>query len=98
MCARHVDSTNPGRNNLVFRAKPIPEAEMSNRLIREPTSFGSKNVVKTDTCMACPMFLLSCARVRSHTGRYSLDALSDPELQKRGRGWLNFCRNFAEIF
>src|SRR6218665_2910629 len=33
MCARHVDSTNPGRSNLVFRSKLIPEAEMSNRLI-----------------------------------------------------------------
>jgi len=33
MCARHVDSTNPGRSNLVFRSKPITEAEMSNRLI-----------------------------------------------------------------
>jgi len=33
MCARHVESTNPGRSNLVFRSKPIPEAEMSNRLI-----------------------------------------------------------------
>src|SRR6218665_3645320 len=33
MCVRHVDSTNPGRSNLVFRSKPIPEAEMSNRLI-----------------------------------------------------------------
>src|SRR6218665_1209515 len=33
MCARHVDSTNPGRSNLVLRSKPIPEAEMSNRLI-----------------------------------------------------------------
>src|SRR6218665_981047 len=33
MCARHVDSTNPGRSNLVFRSKPIAEAEMSNRLI-----------------------------------------------------------------
>ena len=32
MCARHVYSTNPGRSNLVFRSKPIPEAEMSNRL------------------------------------------------------------------
>ena len=32
MCA-HVDSANPGRSNLVFRLKPIPEAEMSNRLI-----------------------------------------------------------------
>ena len=27
MCARHVDSTNPGPSNLVFRSKPIPEAE-----------------------------------------------------------------------
>ena len=35
MCARHVDSTNTGRSNLVFRSKPIPEAEMSNRLILE---------------------------------------------------------------
>src|SRR6218665_2788001 len=34
MCARHVNSTNPGRINLVFRSKPIAEAEMSNRLIR----------------------------------------------------------------
>jgi len=36
MCTRHnVDSTNPDRSrpNLVFRSKPIPEAEMSNRLI-----------------------------------------------------------------
>jgi len=33
MCKRHVDSTNPGRCNLVFRSKPIPEAEMWNRLI-----------------------------------------------------------------
>src|SRR6218665_363165 len=32
MCA-HVDSTNPGRSNPVFRSKQIPEAEMSNRLI-----------------------------------------------------------------
>ena len=41
MCARHVDSTNPGRSNLVFRSNPIPEAEMSNRLIKtadRPTS------------------------------------------------------------
>ena len=30
---RHVDSTNPGRSNLVFRSKPIAEAEMSTRLI-----------------------------------------------------------------
>src|SRR6218665_3026718 len=35
MCARHVNSTNPGRSNLVFRSKPIAEAEMSNRLIRK---------------------------------------------------------------
>jgi len=33
MCAWHVDSTNSGRRNLVFRSKPILEAEMSNRLI-----------------------------------------------------------------
>src|SRR6218665_1244900 len=33
MCAQNVDSTNPGRSNLVFRSKPIAEAEMSNRLI-----------------------------------------------------------------
>src|SRR6218665_1006728 len=33
MCARHVDSTNPGRSNLVFRSKPIAEAKMSNLLI-----------------------------------------------------------------
>src|SRR6218665_711308 len=33
ICARHVDSTNPGRRNLVFRSKPIAEAEMMNRLI-----------------------------------------------------------------
>src|SRR6218665_866978 len=37
MCARHVDSTNPGRSNLVFRSEPIPEAEMSNRLIHSST-------------------------------------------------------------
>src|SRR6218665_3922193 len=35
MCTRHVDSTNPGRSNLVIRSKPIPEAEMSNRLIKD---------------------------------------------------------------
>src|SRR6218665_1404350 len=34
MCARYVDSTNPGRSNLVFRSKPIAEAEMSNRIIK----------------------------------------------------------------
>src|SRR6218665_3562854 len=33
MCARHVDSTNTSRSNLVFRSKPIAEAEMSNRFI-----------------------------------------------------------------
>ena len=33
MSVRHVDSTNPGQSNLVFGSKPIPEAEMSNRLI-----------------------------------------------------------------
>src|SRR6218665_1969961 len=32
MCARNVDSTNPGPSNLVFRSKPIAEAEMSNWL------------------------------------------------------------------
>src|SRR6218665_1409592 len=26
MCAQNVDSTNPGRSNLVFRSKPIAEA------------------------------------------------------------------------
>ena len=30
MCPRHVDSTNPGRSNLVFRSKPTQEADMSN--------------------------------------------------------------------
>src|SRR6218665_547293 len=34
MCAKHVDSTNPGRSNLVFRSKLTPEVEMSNRLIQ----------------------------------------------------------------
>jgi len=36
--ARHVDSTNPGRSNLegLFRSKPIPEAKVSNRLIKKP--------------------------------------------------------------
>src|SRR6218665_3025367 len=45
MCARHVDSTNPGRSNLVFRSKPIPEAEMSNRHICKPilTVFASSD-------------------------------------------------------
>jgi len=33
MCARHFDSTNSGRSSLVFSSKPIPEAEISNRLI-----------------------------------------------------------------
>jgi len=33
MCAQNVNSTNPGRSNLVFRSKSIAEAEMSNRLI-----------------------------------------------------------------
>ena len=33
MCARYVNSTNPGRSNLVFRSKPIAVVEMSNRLI-----------------------------------------------------------------
>jgi len=37
MCARHVDSTNPDRSDLVFRSKPIAEAEMSNRLISRST-------------------------------------------------------------
>ena len=32
MCA--LNSTNPGRSNLVFRSKPIAEAEMSKRLIQ----------------------------------------------------------------
>ena len=31
--AQHVDSTNTDGSNLVFRSKPIPEAEMSNWLI-----------------------------------------------------------------
>src|SRR6218665_339865 len=34
MCARHVDSTNPGRSNLVFRSTLILEAKMSNRVIQ----------------------------------------------------------------
>src|SRR6218665_3872318 len=37
MCAQNVDSTNPGRSNLVFRSKPIAEAEMSNPLIAFPS-------------------------------------------------------------
>jgi len=36
MYAQSVDSTNPGRSNLIFRSKPIAEAEMSNRLIIRP--------------------------------------------------------------
>src|SRR6218665_3857555 len=43
MCARHVDSTNPGRSNLVFMSKPIPEAEMSNRLISTPQALHAKS-------------------------------------------------------
>src|SRR6218665_3430710 len=39
ICARHVNSTNPGRSNLVFRSKPIAEAEMSNRLITVSSGF-----------------------------------------------------------
>jgi len=35
MRTRHIDSANPGRSKFVFRSKPIPEAEMSNRLIRQ---------------------------------------------------------------
>jgi len=31
--SRHVDSNNPGRSNVAFRSKPIPEAELSNRFI-----------------------------------------------------------------
>jgi len=38
MCAQNDDSTNPGRSNLVFRSKPIAEAEMSNRLIENEIS------------------------------------------------------------
>jgi len=48
-CARHVVSANPGPSNLVFRSKPIPEAEMSNRLmgeayraVRRPTICGPR--------------------------------------------------------
>src|SRR6218665_437430 len=37
ICAQNVDSTNPGRSNHVFSSKPIPEAEMSNRLIVRTT-------------------------------------------------------------
>jgi len=39
MCARHVNSTNPGGSNIVFRSRPIPEAEMSNRLLCCSTRF-----------------------------------------------------------
>src|SRR6218665_2429794 len=39
MCTRNVNSTNPGRSNLVFRSKPIPEAQMSNRLIATCQTF-----------------------------------------------------------
>jgi len=54
LCIRHVDSTNPGRSNLVFRSKPIQEAEMSNRLIplahvpapkRRPTALPSPSTM-----------------------------------------------------
>src|SRR6218665_3517091 len=37
MCARRDDATNPGPSNLVFRSKPIPETEMSNRLCHKIT-------------------------------------------------------------
>ena len=60
MCARHVDSTNPGRSNLVFRSKPIPEADMSNRLIAET---GSRRMcgdpVMTDAWSLKPFLTLS---------------------------------------
>src|SRR6218665_710358 len=46
MCARHVDSTIPGRSNLVFRSKPITEAKMSNRLIGEVMDDAFHLVVK----------------------------------------------------
>src|SRR6218665_1578425 len=49
MCARHVDSTNPGRSNLVFRSKPIAEAEMANPLIILPLCASRRGVVQ------CPL-------------------------------------------
>src|SRR6218665_824044 len=44
MCAQHVDSTNPGQSNLVFRSKPIPEAEMSNRLIAKMSALNIRTL------------------------------------------------------
>src|SRR6218665_1353055 len=49
MCTRHVDSTNPDRSNLVFMSKPIPEAEMSNRLIHDPFSLQPQSNHKRHT-------------------------------------------------
>src|SRR6218665_3885208 len=62
MCVRHVDSTNPGRSNLVFRSKPIPEAEMSNRLI------GS-------CCQAQPAIIMNCSKraISQHSCSYSTE-------------------------
>src|SRR6218665_4096634 len=32
-CTRHVDSPNPGQSDQLIKVRPIPEAEMSKRLI-----------------------------------------------------------------
>ena len=65
MCARHVDSTNPGPSNVVFRSKPIAEAEMSNRLIRpafcKPTFKEARDVYPSPpTCVRSYTSLFSC--------------------------------------
>jgi len=49
MCARHVASTNPGWSNLVFRSKPIAEAEISNRLIDCVWHYSSINRTNSPT-------------------------------------------------
>ena len=42
--SQNVESTNPGRSNLVFRSKPVAEAEISNRLIRPIQEFPWVNI------------------------------------------------------
>ena len=62
MCTRDVDSTNPGQSNLVFRSKPIPEAEMSNRLIAKMSALNIRALEVTVHKMVTPVIVIVISR------------------------------------
>src|SRR6218665_1122698 len=88
MCALHVNSTNPGRSNLVFRLKPIAEAGMSNRLIGLVTFHDPSSTTpspKSGVATLNPTGLTPMITYRPRPSNISRPVLHDSQPKIRGR-------------